>query len=811
MMSSTLLLAGLLACSAANGPTLTLDTPRLLNADQPQSDRGASPRRLAGQRPTEVQKAELLAHGAGNGPPLTEVQKAELAQYFGFGPFQVYKFKPGISDLRLADLNGDGRTDILLWNGYQSRFELLLQPDPNAPPADDARPLERNEVPNRGHLRSVTVPVTYKVAAVDIADLTADGIPDIVFFGEPREVVILPGKGDGRFGAAEGIRAPDGNPRYGCMATGDFNHDGRTDVALLGTDVLQIFLQKEKGGLAPPLRLVHGIKSPMLMLKADVNGDGRDDLIIGADDDRYGVYVCLQEESGTLAALRPVKIPRLRSMTVAKSASGHGGDDLYGVEYTTNRLKQYRWELPRESRVAGEWVQRLHSYPIKSTSKQRPLALGDIDGDGRVDCVTVDPDAAQMVLFKGEAAGLGAGTAFPALTKTSDVCIADADLDGRQEVLLVSPDEKTIGVSHYEDGRLTFPAPLAAHGEPFVVAVGGLHAGDKADHLAYVTREDRAFSLVVRAIGQTEESTYEVGDLDDNPSALRFVDLNQDGRIDLLLFVRFAAPIAFLQTEDGKFERFAGAERRAGMMKEVAAAGWALADVTGDGLPELLIAQDNFVRALTIRDGRWTAVDQYNPEAADARITGIAALPGEPGSPTLVMYDRKAEDLLVFKRREDHTYGVVQSMPVGTFELTTMNALPIGKDGKTAVLMADPTKLAVLTPDEAAPTLIEKNSYESETKDAFLADAEVGDLNHDGVRDVVVVDMGKAALEILTTAPGGDFVQALRFQVFQGRRFSESPDSRGEPREMLIGDVTGDGIDDIVLIVHDRVILYPGQ
>ena len=785
MMSSTLLLAGLLACSAGNGPALT-----------------------------EAQKIELLAHGAGGGPALTEAQKAELTQYFGFGSFQVYKFKPGISDLRLADLNGDGRTDILLWNGYQSRFELLLQPDPNAPPAEDARPLERNEVPNRGHLRSVTVPVTYKVAAVDIADLTGDGVPDIVFFGEPREVVILPGKGDGRFGAAEGIRAPDGNPRYGCLAVGDFNHDGRTDVALLGTDVLQIFLQKEKGGLAPPLRLVHGIKSPMLMLRADVNGDGRDDLIIGADDDRYGVYVCLQEESGTLAALRPVKIPRLRSMTVAKSASGRGGDDLYGIEYTTNRLKQYRWELPRESRVAGEWVQRLHSYPIKSASKQRPLALGDIDGDGRVDCVTADPDAAQMVLFKGEAAGLGAGTAFPGLTKATDVCIADVDLDGRQEVLLVSPEEKTIGVSHYEDGRLTFPSPLAVHGEPFVVAVGGLRVGDKADHLAYVTRADRAFSLVVRALGQTEESTYEVGDLDDNPAALHFVDLNQDGRVDLLLFVRFAAPTAFLQTEDGKFERFAGAERRAGMMKEVAAAGWALADVTGDGQSELLIAQENLVRALTIRDGRWTAVDQYNAEAADARITGLAALPaaaGEPGSPTLVMYDRKAEDLLVFRRREDHTYGVVQSMPVGTFDLTAMTSLPIGKDGKTAVLLADPTKLAVLTPDEAAATLVEKYSYESETKDAFLADAAVGDVNHDGVRDVVVLDMGKAALEILTTPPGGGLVQALRFQVFQGRRFSEAPDTRGEPREALIGDVTGDGIDDIVLIVHDRVVVYPGQ
>jgi hypothetical protein len=33
----------------------------------------------------------------------------------------------------------------------------------------------------------------------------------------------------------------------------------------------------------------------------------------------------------------------------------------------------------------------------------------------------------------------------------------------------------------------------------------------------------------------------------------------------------------------------------------------------------------------------------------------------------------------------------------------------------------------------------------------------------------------------------------------------------GEPREIKIGDVDGDGLDDVILIVHDRVIVYlPG-
>lgn len=149
-------------------------------------------------------------------------------------------------------------------------------------------------------------------------------------------------------------------------------------------------------------------------------------------------------------------------------------------------------------------------------------------------------------------------------------------------------------------------------------------------------------------------------------------------------------------------------------------------------------------------------------------------------------------------------------MPVGDFDLSAMLALPLGKTGRTAVLLADAKKLALLVPHAEAPTLVEQHSYESDTKDAWLGDAVIGDVNHDGVRDVAAVDMGKAAIEILTTPPGGGFVKAMRFQVFQGKRFAERL-TPAVSREVLIGEVTGDGIDDIVLLVHDRLIVYPGQ
>ncbi|MGD8453954.1 MAG: VCBS repeat-containing protein [Phycisphaerae bacterium] len=757
---------------------------------------------------------------------LTEAQKAALVQHFGFGQMQIYKIKPGISDLELADLDRDGRTDVILWNAHQSRFELFYQPAPGAE-EQPAPPLERNEVASRGPLRHENVPVAYRVATLAVADLTADGRPDIVFFGEPKEVVILPGREGGGFDPPSAVRAPDGAPRRSALAIGDFNHDGHDDVALLGPEVLQIFLQKPEGGLAKPTRIVHGIASPGLLLAADIDGDGRDDLAIGSDEDQYGIYVCRQGPDGAMSALRRLRVPDVRSMTFAPA---EGGDDLFAIEAATGHLKHYRWGLAPQTGGYADWPQRLYSYPLKIQSKRIPFAVGDLDGDGLPDCVTADPEAAQFIFFRGTTEGLAAGTPFPGLMKTADLCIADLDGDGHNELLSVSPEEKTLGHSVYADGRLSFPRPLPVTGEPLAVVAGRLGAADSPMRLACVVRakpagdekkdegeeeeEDPDTEMFVRLLDPAADYAVLQSwtcDKTDEPTGLRLADIDQDGRQDLLLFSRYSSLQAFRQDDTGHFKTFGGSDTRDGLVRAGKPQSFCLSDVTGDGKPEVILAQKGLARALRVQDNRWTVVDQYNPETANAEITGLATLPGPAGSPTVVMYDRKARDLLVLRRREDNTYAVAQTMPVGNFDLSAMFPLTVGSEQRPGLLLADTGKLVLFSPDETAPTFVVQDSYETDAKDAFLADAVIGDLNHDGVRDVLLVDMRKAALEILTTLPDGAFVRAMRFQVFQGKRFSDDPDSYGEPHEVLIGDVDGDGVDDIALLVHDRLIIYPGQ
>jgi hypothetical protein len=72
---------------------------------------------------------------------------------------------------------------------------------------------------------------------------------------------------------------------------------------------------------------------------------------------------------------------------------------------------------------------------------------------------------------------------------------------------------------------------------------------------------------------------------------------------------------------------------------------------------------------------------------------------------------------------------------------------------------------------------------------------------------VVFVDIGEQSLEIASFAGDKDLVHALTFRVFERKNFRNVGDMI-EPRDLALGDVDGDRRTDIVLIVHDRVLIY---
>ena len=74
-----------------------------------------------------------------------------------------------------------------------------------------------------------------------------------------------------------------------------------------------------------------------------------------------------------------------------------------------------------------------------------------------------------------------------------------------------------------------------------------------------------------------------------------------------------------------------------------------------------------------------------------------------------------------------------------------------------------------------------------------------------------MVECRRNHIEILALDAGLKPIPAMRFKIFEQKSYRDkgTPKPNVEPRELKVADVTNDGKDDLVTVIHDRIIIYP--
>src|SRR5439155_6903353 len=112
--------------------------------------------------------------------------------FFGFTGPETFPIDPFISDLRAADLDGDGLIDLVVVNNSRSKITLLYNQTGKTnlvTTRPDAK-REINELPPGARFRIDSIASEKRIAALVVADLNGDQRPDIAYYGEPKELVV---------------------------------------------------------------------------------------------------------------------------------------------------------------------------------------------------------------------------------------------------------------------------------------------------------------------------------------------------------------------------------------------------------------------------------------------------------------------------------------------------------------------------------------------------------------------------------------------------------------------------------------------
>jgi hypothetical protein len=771
----------------------------------------------------------------------------DLGQYYGFKQVEVFKLEPRSSNLLTGDFNHDGLTDLVLFDNSHARIDLLLQRRHPGEASVEGGSLSVNDVKGDGRFEHKTIALDKQLASMAVGDFNGDGRTDIACLGVPDRLIVYFQPVSGEWKERMTMRVPDVAPAQWNMAAGDLNGDGKDDLVILGRQQTYVFLQQPKRGLTTPTVLMNTSEKLSLAQIADLSGDGKKDLCYLAGDSQDRTLCArLQDASGRLGPELQFEVDRPRSVSYAQLDPGPRRQVLT-IDAQTGRLRILQLQLPTQGNdePAGRLVQTGFGRQ-ESGDSSRDFALGDVDGDGLTDLVVTDPEGAGVILFRQrKGAGLDPGLAFPSFAGAVQVRIAPLEKAGEQEIVVLSTKEKSIGISRFRNGRLTFPEALPIPDEePLLLEVADLN-GDKQPEIVFVSRvrQSRSSDYVLHALQRSKEGKwrpYTFGpaktsqialDSSGTPTALMRFDATRDGRASFLLFQGSdRSPLVLASKSDGTLAPVpSDSGLRLGNVGPGAVffthdtafqapvpRGTALREtvlhdtVPHDTVPTILVAQENFARKLQLgNDQEWRVVDQYNASEPSARIVGAALinLDGKPGR-EVVLIDTGIRKLRIL-RREGDLFRPWKEIELGSFPYEAVRVADLNGDGRDDLLLIGRGRFAVLYAGKAVPVMNELATYETKLKKTFFADVVAGDLNGKGRPDLALIDTQSHYVEILNFDAEHQPHHAFHFKVFEEKSFAEGHEGGTEPREAAIADVTGDGRADLILLVHDRVLVYP--
>ena len=746
-------------------------------------------------------------------------EESTLAQYYGFKPVEVFKLTERSSNLMIGDLNHDGLADMILIDNSHSRLDLLLQRKERAATKDvPAGRTDVNVVENDWRYDHKKLPVDHNIAALALGDFNGDGRTDIVYFGDPDQLVFRFQPEKGEWTEKKQQRVPDVAPTQWCMTAGDLDANGLDDLVILGKHETILFHQTSKGVFDTPKRLMNTSDKLGLAQIADLDGDGKSDLCYLAGEGLTRVLGArLQQSNGQLGPEYVFDLERPRAVSL-KDVDGKPGQEILTIDSRTGRVKL----LSVEQKLLGEneLPERLIQFGFgkQGSGKDRDLAVGDFDGDGLSDLVVTDPDASRMLFFKQvKGQGLEMGVPFPSLSGSDQIRAADLDGDGKADLVVHSGAEKTLGVSRFQENRLTFPQSIPTDVDASLIELADLD-GDGKMELLFVakTKKEKSSEYSLHAMKRSakdEWQPFKFGDktsvvleLKGTPERLLLTDVTGDERPEFLIFQGSKPPQLFGMNPEGVPAEIV----TTGNLGVGTVAAGAVSTCSLGGKKGLLVAQENFARHMVLSpQKRWEVADQFNITESNSKIVAgtVINLNGD-GDVEIALVDSGLHKLRIL-RKVDGSYQSWKEIDIGDFSLKALKVADLNGDQHDDLILFGPDKFAVLFAGGTSPALKELAAFESQLEKIYPTDVVAGDLNGDGHVDMAMTDTKSHFVEIIQYRPTTGLKHALYFRIYEQKSFHNEDSKDTEPREALIADVTGDGLADLILLAHDRLLVYP--
>jgi hypothetical protein len=381
------------------------------------------------------------------------------------GALQPSLFRPGVvitlpnkpSNVALADLNKDGRLDLIVTSEEARTVEVMFGQQGDVPfrvATDDA---------GTGSAMVATA-LTFRLPeGVDspgdlaLGDVNGDGRFDLAWdFHDSYNVTLLLGQANGGFALAPNspiVMRQGESPHTHGIGLADLNGDNKLDLATVNNahNDISVALGDGRGGFAPAPRSPFAVgPSPYPLMIGDINNDGRLDIVSNATATgpnraellpmSRALTLLLNDGQG---GFRRSAIP-LRTITPWSTAMGDfnrdGKQDLVATHHDQSKLTVLRGD-------GSGGFQEVGGSPFEMGRNVWRVALADVNRDQRLDVIAAGGDSVRIMVGDG-AGGFRPAPGSPYVTGagTWRLAVGDVNQDGKPDIVTSNTDNRSVTV-----------------------------------------------------------------------------------------------------------------------------------------------------------------------------------------------------------------------------------------------------------------------------------------------------------------------------------------------------------------------------
>jgi hypothetical protein len=774
-----------------------------------------------------------------------------------FDPKVDFALSNGGKASAISDIDGDKKPDVIVVNSLSNTVSIFRNTAVSGS-------ITSNSLATKFELATKKTP-----QAITIADIDGDGLNDIAVtnLSDNSVSVFLNNSTSGKISFAAPVNLASGTGPYAITA-GDLDGDGKVDLITANSIAGTVSVFKN---LSIPGKVLFALKvdiatglTPHGVVTADINGDGLPEILTANFGD--GTFSLLQNQS--IAGI----INSTSFTNHVDLATGNGAESIAVGDVDQNGTPDVVVANTKSNTVSVFSNLSQNFTPIfagkvdlAADAGPTSVALADLDGDSRPDIVTANSTANTLSVFRNimPLGGVPVAVFAPKVIITSAntpsfASVGDLDGDGKPDIVTVKKLNNTLSilrnnpaaqtpvalapiVSSFTPGQGAVSTSVIVKGNNFntsvtanIVFMGATQAKVNAatstqlnitvpvsatyqplsvlnttNHLTGYSKSSFIITFASKnSMSETDLSAAVNFTTSSSPYGVSVGDIDGDGKPDLVISNTGTHTISvFRNTSLNGSITTSSFDAKVDFIINGTPQKVIITDIDGDGKPDIIVSANDPKNVISIL--RNTAIKgiinassfaaSVDFTVADASKMAIADIDGD-GKP-----DIASGNLTILLNHCQSGVINADSFPQhALYSLSNyVKALAfydINNDGKPDIIFNDGNGTSIVLNSSVAGNLSLGSRIDLQNSAGGSAIA-VADIDGDGKADIIIVDSESGAVHFQRNISTGSNINANSFESrvdFSSNRASY--DAKGSSEYLLVTDMDGDGKPDLLSI-----------